>query len=203
MTIPGNINFDPQCYYEIDLDVISSGSGGHIIIIWVHTAQWFVDANNTGIDFHYQDQSESLAGSSKGAPVSQSADQKHILAINNSEDVLELFRDLLEEEGYRVTTQRYIDKDLERIAELGPDVIILEYMWAGEDGGWSLLQMLQMNPPTSAIPIVLCTGAIKQVSELKPRLEEKGVRVVLKPFNLDELLEVLREALGDEPKPAA
>jgi CheY-like chemotaxis protein len=90
----------------------------------------------------------------------------HILAINNDQAVLNLFHDLLTEEGYRVNTQAYVDKDLAEVARLAPDLIILDYMWADEDGGWSMLQMLQMDPKTAKIPIILCTGAVREVTAL-------------------------------------
>ena len=73
----------------------------------------------------------------------------HILAINNDLAVLALFRDLLEEAGYQVSTQTYIDRDLAQIKALKPDLIILDYMWATEDASWSLLQMLRMDPATA------------------------------------------------------
>ncbi len=122
--------------------------------------------------------------------------QRHILAIDNSQAVLDLFRELLEGEGYRVSIQSYADKDLDAIKELAPDLIILDYMWEAEDGGWSLLQLLQLDPETTAIPIVLCTAAVAEASELEPHLMEKGVRVVLKPFDLDDLLGAIRDALA-------
>src|SRR5215211_2716830 len=89
--------------------------------------------------------------------------QPHILAINNDSAVLALFRDLLQEAGYQVSTQTYIDRDLTQIKALKPDLILLDYMWANEDASWSLLQMLRMDPSTVAIPIVLCTGAVHEV----------------------------------------
>jgi len=124
--------------------------------------------------------------------------QSHILALNNEQAVLDLFRDLLGDEGYRVTTQAYAVKDLDAIVALAPNLIILDYMWPEEDGGWSLLQMLRMDPRTAKIPIVLCTGARRQVEDLSAHLHELGVRVVLKPFNIDTLLAAVRESLADE-----
>ncbi|HET7091823.1 MAG TPA: response regulator [Thermomicrobiales bacterium] len=129
--------------------------------------------------------------------------QRRILAINNDAMVLGLFRDLLEDEGYRVTTQTYIDKDLGALAQAAPDLVILDYMWAEEDNGWSYLQMLRMDPGTAAIPIVLCTGAVREVEALASHLQDMGVRVVLKPFNIDQLIDVIAEALTPEPKVAA
>src|SRR3954467_1059623 len=41
-----------------------------------------------------------------------------ILAINNDPAVLALFRDLLEEEGYAVSTHAYLDHDLNEIKAL-------------------------------------------------------------------------------------
>lgn len=123
-----------------------------------------------------------------------------ILAINNDQGVLALYRDLLESNGqgpYRVTTSVYVDKDLAAIESLGPDLIVLDYMWAAEDSGWALLQMLRMNPATAAIPIVLCTGAAREVEGLRGHLDNMGVRVVLKPFNIDALEGTIATAMAD------
>ena len=120
----------------------------------------------------------------------------HVLAINNDQAVLALFRDLLEEEGYRVTTRILPERDVAAIAAAKPDLIVLDYMWAGEDAGWTLLQMLLMDPGTAGIPIVLCTGAAREVEALAGHLEAMGVRVVLKPFNIDHLVAVIAEALA-------
>ena len=122
--------------------------------------------------------------------------QRHILAINNDPAVLGLFRDLLEEEGYRVTTQNYVDRELEKIKTVVPDLIVLDYMWADEDASWSLLQMLRMDPGTADIPIVLCTGAVREVGALADHLLAMGITVILKPFNIDQLVDAIRERLG-------
>lgn len=123
--------------------------------------------------------------------------QQHILAINNAADVLALFTDLLEEEGYRVSTQLYTERDLPKIVAQDPDLIILDDMWATEDDGWTLLQMLRMNRATAEVPIVLCTGAVTHVRETEGHLEAMGVAVVFKPFHIDDLLETIHRVLGD------
>ena len=97
------------------------------------------------------------------SPPSPDGHRPRIIAINNDPAVLALFRDLLEEAGYQVSTQTYVDRDVSQIKALKPDLIILDYMWANEDASWSLLQMLRMDPATVAVPIVLCTGAVREV----------------------------------------
>jgi CheY-like chemotaxis protein len=130
------------------------------------------------------------------APASRNGPGAHILAINNDQAMLAVFRDLLEEEGYRVTTQAYLDHDLDDIRALKPDLIVLDYMWASDDNAWSLLNLLRLSPDTAAIPIVLCTAAAREVEALSAHFEDLGIRVVLKPFNIDRLVEVLAEALA-------
>ncbi len=119
----------------------------------------------------------------------------HILAIDNDPTILDLFRDLLEEDGFRVSTQPDVDHDLEGIKQLRPDLIILDYRWTREDTSWSRLQLLRMDPDTKDLSIVLCTGAVGEVEALAGPLVEMGVRVVLKPFNIDQLTATIAEAL--------
>lgn len=105
---------------------------------------------------------------------------------------------LLEEEGFTVTTHSHLDKDLDRIIELAPDVIILDYMWRQSDDEWVLLNLLMIDPRTQTIPLILCTGAVREAREMQEHLSSMGTRVVLKPFNIDHLIRVVHEAL-DRP----
>ena len=129
--------------------------------------------------------------------MSDDTQRTHILAINQSQEVLDLFEMLLTDEGYRVTTQPFVQKDLNAVRDMAPDLIVLDYMWEYEDTGWSFLQMIKMNPTTQAIPIVLCTGSVTRVEELSGHLERMSVRVVIKPFDLDDLLHAIRLSLSE------
>lgn len=121
--------------------------------------------------------------------------QPHILCINHTPEILALHQELLEEEGFRVTTRSRLDKNLDTIADLAPDAITLDYMWSSSDDEWVLLTMLTMHPRTQHIPIILCTGAVRQVTELTEHLDELGIKVVLKPFNIEDLVSVVSDAV--------
>lgn len=122
--------------------------------------------------------------------------QPHILCINHSPEILNLMQDLLEAESFRVTTQSRLDKDLRAIAELAPNIIVMDYMWARSDDDWVLLTMLKMDPTTRHIPLILCTGAVREVEALREHLTSMNIVVVLKPFDIDHLIQVVNEALG-------
>ena len=57
---------------------------------------------------------------------------------------------------------------------------------------------------TSAIPLLVCTAAVGDVQERAAALADAGVPVLLKPFDIDELLNRVRQRCGDAaPEPGA
>ncbi len=116
------------------------------------------------------------------------ARQRHILVVNDTVEILDLFREILEEEGCRVSLYSYAFQDLDDVKRDRPDLIVLDFIIGGENHGWQLLQKLKMDRDTADIPIIVCTAALNLVRELEGHLREKGVGVVLKPFDIDHLL---------------
>jgi CheY-like chemotaxis protein len=119
---------------------------------------------------------------------------RHVMVVNDTPEILALFADLLGEAGYRVSVDRFTVEQadmLDRIKADRPDLLILDYMIGAEGQGWQFLQLLKMDRQTRDIPIIVCTAAVRQVEELRPHLDEMGVAVVLKPFDIDHLLEVI------------
>lgn len=125
----------------------------------------------------------------------------HIMVINDTQEILELFREILTDEGYEVTLYSYAIQDMAEIERTKPDLIILDYIFGDEKVGWQTLQKLKMRPSTASIPVVVCTAALQAVKELEGHLAVKGVTVVVKPFNIDELLEAVRTALHHRSSP--
>ena len=117
--------------------------------------------------------------------------QKHIFVINDTIAILELFTALLRDEGYRVTTDGFTVEMVEllrRVKAERPDLLVLDFLIQDEGKGWQFLQMLRMDRDTRDIPVVVCTAAVRLVRDLEGHLKEKGVGVVLKPFDIDDLL---------------
>lgn len=117
--------------------------------------------------------------------------QKHVLVINDTPEILELFRELLGDEGYRVSTDTFetaFDHKLREVRDLRPDLLILDFIMGGESFGWQFLQMLKMDRETRDVPVIVCSAAVEQVRQLQNHLDQMGVSVVLKPFDIDVLL---------------
>ena len=62
--------------------------------------------------------------------------QRHVLVIDDTPAILDLFQDLLEEQGYRVSLDNFSVDASEKLAQvraLKPDLIVLDYMVGGKD----------------------------------------------------------------------
>ena len=127
---------------------------------------------------------------------------KHILVVNDTQEILELFKDILVDEGYEVTLRSFAIRELDELRKAQPDLIILDYLMNGEDAGWQTLQKLKMTTDLCDIPIVVCTAASNHVKEMEGHLKAMNVTVVLKPFNIDHLLSAI-SAMLDPSKDAS
>lgn len=119
----------------------------------------------------------------------------HIVVVNDTQEILELFREILEEEGFRVSLYSYAFSDIHSLVELQPDLVLLDFIIGGEDMGWQMLQKMKMDRRTANIPVVVCSAAKRLLDELDGHLQSKGVGVVLKPFDIDEMVEEVRHTL--------
>lgn len=121
---------------------------------------------------------------------------RHILVVNDTEEILDLFRDIVEGLGHRMTAWSFSPDDLAKITEIAPDLIILDLMLGPTElQGWALLQKLRMSPPTEEIPVIVCTAATNWVREQEGWLAANATKVVLKPFKVPHLEHAIRQAL--------
>lgn len=121
---------------------------------------------------------------------------QHILVVNDTEEILDLFRDIIEGLGHRMTAWSFSPDDLAKVTEIQPDLIILDLMLGPTElQGWALLQKLRMSPPTEEIPVIVCTAATNWVREQEGWLAANATKVVLKPFKVQHLEHAIRQAL--------
>src|SRR5215216_2705057 len=131
----------------------------------------------------------------EGPTMSADGRQPHILIINDTQEILDLMAELLEDEGYRVTTSLAL-LDLDKVKALAPDVIVQDLLFEGtQELGWKFLTLVRLDPQLARIPLVLCTAAVRTVNdpEMAELLNRQRIRVVLKPFTIEDLLTTLSE----------
>ena len=120
-----------------------------------------------------------------------------IMVINNSDNILAMFRKILESEDCEVFLQLFLNSDLRDVRRIKPDLIILDYYVGREGVGWEFLQLLKMEDETAAVPVLLCTTAVKLVQEIAAYLATKRVSVLRKPFESRDLVSAVQAALQE------
>ena len=118
-----------------------------------------------------------------------------ILVVNDTQEILELFRVLLEEEGYDVILAGFPIQVIDEIEQIKPDLIILDLVFGEEKTGMQMLQMLKMKRSTAVIPVIVCTAALHLVREQEGYLVSQGVHLVYKPFDIDLLITNIKQLL--------
>jgi len=116
---------------------------------------------------------------------------KHILVVDDEENILTLFEDELTDAGYRVTTAGTGREALDQIEEETPDLLILDIRMPDMHGLEVLAKIRETNKD---LPVIMCTA----IHGLKDdyTVWEAGVSAYLtKPINLDDLVYKVQEVL--------
>jgi CheY-like chemotaxis protein len=121
---------------------------------------------------------------------------KRVLIVNDTQEILELFQEILEELGFAVEIMSYAPRELEQVRAVDPDIVILDLIFGQRElEGWQLLQKLRMDRQFESLPVIVCSAAVREVAEQEGYLTEQGVLVVLKPFTVSQLEEAVRRAV--------
>ena len=132
--------------------------------------------------------------------VTDKGGRQRALVVNDTQEILELFDEILQGMDFEVILMSYAPRELDRIREVKPDLIVLDFLMGDREPlGWQLLQKLKMDRRLDAIPVIVCTAAVKAVEEQQGYLTEQGVVVVLKPFNVDQLEDAVRRVTTMSP----
>lgn len=123
--------------------------------------------------------------------------RKHIFVVNGTPAFLNLMRDLLQDERYNVTTTNFVPRSYEQIAALQPDAMVIDVV-IGQQAGWDLLERLHAEAATTGIPIIVVSTSPQLLERAQEQADRFGThRYLGKPFDLGEMLEVVKDLIGD------
>jgi CheY-like chemotaxis protein len=130
---------------------------------------------------------------------------KQILVVEDHPESVELLQMILEDEGYSVqsveTGRRAIQavsaQSSEEVPDPTPDLILLD-LRLPDMTGVEVVRELQEKLP-EVPPVVFLSADSPQ--SLKAAAHSVGAAAVRKPFNLDELFEVINSALAKQRDP--
>ena len=122
-----------------------------------------------------------------------------LVVMDDDTAFLQLMQELLHDEGgYDVLICREWDGAYDFVKEQSPDLVILDIRLAGEERGWTILNLLTLDPRTRPIPVIVCSSAIQSLHDHQPWLDKFGICGLAKPFDLNMLLEMVDRVLGQD-----
>jgi two-component system response regulator RegX3 len=122
-----------------------------------------------------------------------------VLIVEDEPDILMLLRVVIEMNGYDAALAADGSTALERLDAEKPDLVLLDLMLPVMDG-WTVLAEMRSrpNPP----PIIICSAA-RSARDVELAEERGAEAVLLKPLDMDQLLETMSRSLtARDPKPA-
>jgi CheY-like chemotaxis protein len=117
-----------------------------------------------------------------------------VLVVDDEPQVVWVLQFSLEAEGYRTFAANNGLEALAEIAKHRPDLMVLDIMMPAMDG-WAVLGEVRKMPPEER-PRVVIVSALASLRDRARAAELGADAYVPKPFNVDELLEVLHRLEG-------
>jgi CheY-like chemotaxis protein len=117
------------------------------------------------------------------------AGSERVLVVEDDDDIRDVMQEVLASEGYRVDVARDGRDALAKLEGGGhPPLILLDMMMPTMDGE-TFLKILKSNPALADAPVVVISGS---AAARDKALALRAAHCLVKPFELDELLGVVR-----------
>lgn len=122
-----------------------------------------------------------------------------VVLIEESSELRELNELILRDAGYEVETVPLSANALEYVARSQPNAVVIRIR-PGETDGWSLIDRLETDSRTEAIPVVVISSSERVVAAAQATPVVR--QAVVMPYDIDALRDAVAKALGNPP-PAA
>lgn len=121
---------------------------------------------------------------------------KKVVCVEDESEMIELVKLILsEKQGFEVHGALGGQTGLERIAEIKPDLVLLDLMMPEIDG-WQVYQSMRVDPSMSNIPVIIVTAKAQNIDKVLGLHIAKVDDYITKPFSPQELLASVRKVLG-------
>ncbi|HWP44173.1 MAG TPA: response regulator, partial [Blastocatellia bacterium] len=118
--------------------------------------------------------------------------RNRVLVVDDEKNQREIYRLVLEDDGYEVTTAQSGEQALKLAREREFDLVLTDYKMGGMDGLVLLGELIRLDP---SIIVVMMT-AHGSVESVKEALRGGAFDYLEKPVDRDQLLKVVESALG-------
>lgn len=118
---------------------------------------------------------------------------KRVLVIDDDNDTLDVMEEILTYEGFEVRSLADTSNVFPEINRYSPDIIILDYILRGINGG-DICHQIKVNPYTANVPVILMSAYPRVFNSLG----SYGCNIfIAKPFDLNDLVGQIHHLISD------
>lgn len=119
--------------------------------------------------------------------------KKKIVLVQDNEDILNIMDQVLEEEGFDVTSS-LTTEPIKNIDEIDPDVVVIDDHIKGGVRGSEVVKDLKADPETEDVPIILTSTSDKLPEQAEACNADDYIQ---KPFDIDHMVDVVKRNTED------
>jgi twitching motility two-component system response regulator PilH len=113
-----------------------------------------------------------------------------VLVVDDSKTELMFISDLLQKNGFQVTTADDGEQAIKCLEKETPDLILLDVVMPGKNG-FQLARSIARDPLYAQVPIIMCSSKDQETDRMWG-LRQGAKDYITKPFNPDELIAKIR-----------
>jgi len=113
---------------------------------------------------------------------------KRVLVVEDNRDIRELLVELLEGEGYRVSSAEHGEEALSKAKLEPPDVILLDLMMPVMNG-WQFRERQRVEPSIAGVPVIVLSAYVNDL---------EVAAYLPKPFRVEDVLLAVHQC-SNEP----
>ena len=116
---------------------------------------------------------------------------KHILVVDDEQSIRDLCREILQDEGYKITVAVDGEDALEKLKDDYFDLFLIDYMMPRMDGFELMLKIKKRQP----LSVIIITTGYSSIDGAVKAVHAGAFQYLSKPINPEELIDVVKKGL--------
>jgi DNA-binding response OmpR family regulator len=122
-----------------------------------------------------------------------------IAVVNDDTTFLDMMAAVLQERGWQTDIYRESRNAFEGLKRNPPDAIVLDIRMESPETGWTLLELITLDRELHTVPVIVCSAALMDLRAHEALLQQYGIAVLPKPFDIATLYASVEQALNSRP----
>jgi CheY-like chemotaxis protein len=118
-----------------------------------------------------------------------------VVVVDDEPAIVQVVSDVLMDADVDIVTCAYSTEANSCIREAHPQLVLLDVQMPIVDG-IEIFRAMRADPLTSTIPVIFFTANSDKLTQRLPDYKEQGATLLPKPFNVMNLLALVRQALA-------